>query len=320
MELTVKDMDMRKIYMLNKISLKSLAEKYGLALDQFVTLEIGFDGMIYILFSKNIPERINGMFVDTEADTDYSLIELMVDWETGEMLYHELILLGHHKMNFHFALPMVNDEILLLGARCMFYASGPENNAVVVDKQGKVVREFCLGDGIQDCITTEEGSIITSYFDEGVFGNFGWDKPIGMCGLIKWDSYGDPVWKADRDIMDCYAVNVDELDNLWYYYYTDFDLVKTDCQRETVYHPEIDGASSFLLTQDGMNVIFDKGYGRSGEYTSFTINYHTLKKSDDIEFCYNDNKIPVYIDRFRSSKAVLIDDEYNLFCKNIISV
>lgn len=320
MKLTAKNLSLRKIYMLNKISLKNLTKKYELDLGQFVTVQIGFDDMIYILFSKNIPKRIDGMFVDTEADTDYSLLRLLVDWENGEMLHHELVFLGHHKMNFHFALPMINDEILLLGARCMFYNSGPENNAVVLNKQSEVVREFCLGDGIQDCITTNDGSIITSYFDEGVFGNFGWDEPIGSCGLIKWNNRRDTLWKSDRGICDCYAINVDEAGNLWYYYYMDFELIKTNYRKEIVFHPNIKGSSSFLFTQDGMNVIFDKGYRHSDEYISMALGYDTISKTGDVEFWFNDNRIPVYINRFRASKAVLIDDEYNLFCKNIISL
>ncbi|WP_176444820.1 hypothetical protein [Paenibacillus herberti] len=40
-------------------------------------------------------------------------------------------------------------------------------------------REFLLGDGIQSVQVTDKGIIWTSYFDEGVFGNNGWDKPIG---------------------------------------------------------------------------------------------------------------------------------------------
>lgn len=320
MEVTAKNNSSKKINMLNKISLKELAGKYDLDLGRLISVEIGFDEMIYILFSKNIPERINGMFVNTQADTDYSLLRLTVDWGNRGILHHELVPLGHHKMNFHFALPMINDEILLLGSRCMFLSSGPENNAVVINKQGEVVREFCLGDGIQDCITIDDGSIITSYFDEGVFGNYGWDEPIGSCGLIKWDNTGKTIWKSDRDIVDCYAINVDETGNLWYYFYMDFDLIKTNYQEETVFQPDIEGSSAFLLTQDGMNVIFDKGYGQSDEFISMTIGYDTIKKADDVEFWFDDNRINVYINRFRSSKAVLIDNEYNLFYKNIVSL
>ena len=51
-----------------------------------------------------------------------------------------------------------------------------------------MLSRFCLGDGIQDCVVKKDGTIITSYFDEGVFGNYGWDEPLGDCGLIAWTS------------------------------------------------------------------------------------------------------------------------------------
>lgn len=109
------------------------------------------------------------MFVDTKANTEYSAIRLSVDWESGEVVHHELLEFGNHKMNFHFIQP-IGENILLLGVRCMYYENpGPEKNAVLVDVMGNVVKEFCLGDGIQDCIVTDSGDIITSYFDEGVF-------------------------------------------------------------------------------------------------------------------------------------------------------
>ena len=32
----------------------------------------------------------------------------------------------------------------------------------------------------------------------GVFGNYGWDEPLGACGLIAWTSPGwrSPPWRA----------------------------------------------------------------------------------------------------------------------------
>ncbi len=57
----------------------------------------------------------------------------------------------------------------------------------------------------------KDGTIITSYFDEGVFGNYGWDEPLGACGLIAWTSEGTPLWKNENySIYDCYAISLDE--------------------------------------------------------------------------------------------------------------
>lgn len=48
---------------------------------------------------------------------------------------------------------------------------------------------------------------------QGIFGNYGWDEPIGNCGLIVWDENGNIVWKSKYLIYDCYAMNVDDRGN-----------------------------------------------------------------------------------------------------------
>ncbi|WP_440117757.1 hypothetical protein [Paenibacillus sp. QZ-Y1] len=74
---------------------------------------------------------------------------------------------------------------------------------------GNTIREFLLGDGIQSVQVTKNGTIWTSYFDEGVFGNNGWSNPIGSQGLVAWDEHGNKLYEDHAaDIADCYALNV----------------------------------------------------------------------------------------------------------------
>jgi hypothetical protein len=56
---------------------------------------------------------------------------------------------------------------------------------------GTLIKEILLGDGIKDMKVTDKEVIWTSYFDEGVFENYGWDEPIGSCGLPAWNQDGD---------------------------------------------------------------------------------------------------------------------------------
>ena len=89
-------------------------------------------------------------------------------------------------MNYKKLQPL-GDEYLIVGIRCHNLPEGPELNAMVFDEKGCMIREFCLGDGITDVLTIPEKKIITGYFDEGILGNFGWNNPIGSCGMIEWD-------------------------------------------------------------------------------------------------------------------------------------
>jgi hypothetical protein len=95
-----------------------------------------------------------------------------------------------------------------------------------------------MGDGINSVQTTDEGMIWTSYFDEGVFGNYRWNQPMGASGLNCFDSAGRILWEfkppAGFDsICDCYSLNVAN-NAVWTCYYTDFPLVKIDADKLTV--------------------------------------------------------------------------------------
>lgn len=313
---------MKTIHMSSYIDLGELFQFYNRSMNSLVNIQIGYDGRVYILLSAHIPERIQGMFVDTEANTEYSAIVLTVDWNSGEVINHEIMELGTHKMNFHYIQP-IGENILLLGARCKYYESpGPEKNAVIVDALGNVVHEFCLGDGIQDCIVTDTRDIITSYFDEGIFGNLGWKQPIGRYGLIVWSESGEIKWKANNCIYDCYALNIDEHNHIWYYYYNEFNLVKTDLKKDIVYKPQMqnDGFNVFLISKDGRTIVHDGGYNKHFDYFAETIEGEQLNGYEGVNFVYNGENLLNKMCFFRSSRAVLVDSRNRLFVKDVVTV
>ncbi|HUS34759.1 MAG TPA: hypothetical protein VM680_05350 [Verrucomicrobiae bacterium] len=163
--------------------------------------------------------------------------------------------------------PLTNQEILIIGARCDFRNGKPEKNATVFDGAGNALRQFVLGDGIQDVQTTKDGMIWVSYFDEGIFGNYGWSEPIGAPGLVCFDATGRKLWefKAPEgfDAMaDCYAMNVAD-DSVWACYYTDFPVVNIDAQRNVrAWANEFAGATAMAV--DERRVVLWGGYGEEG--------------------------------------------------------
>jgi hypothetical protein len=165
---------------------------------------------------------------------------------------------------FPFVQPLPDGEVLLVGARCHYRDGDPEKNAVVFSRYGKVLRRFVMGDGINSVQTTEEGMIWASYFDEGVFGNYGWNQPMGASGLICFDSAGRILWEfkppAGFDsICDCYSLNVAN-NAVWTCYYTDFPLVKIDADKRVQgWKSDVGGASA--LAVDGRRALLWGGYG-----------------------------------------------------------
>ncbi len=254
-----------------------LRKRHNLVHDELVTIQIGPDGKIYFLFNDNVPDRIDGMFVPTKSNSGYSVLVLDVDWKREKVTCENLYRLGTMQMNYHYVQP-TEDKLLLVASRCFFNKGNPENNAAIVDFKGNIHAEFCLGDGINDCLVRKDNTIVTSYFDEGIFGNYGWDEPLGACGIKVWSKDGkDVIWEADRDIYDCYALNIGDQDDIWYYYYDDFKLVRTNLKDEVEYDPNIHGADAVIIYDDGCGIIMNSGYDRYNEFCVF----HNRERNSD---------------------------------------
>jgi len=186
-------------------------------------------------------------------------------WPATANLMGDAVDLGDLSVAFPFVQPLPNGELLIVGGRCR---PGDEN-ASVVAANGARRLSFCAGDGIESVQTTRSGDIWVSYFDEGVFGNFGWGggrgpAPIGSPGLVRFATDGSISYRfsppsGHDSIADCYALNVGE-DHVWAYYYTDFDLVRIDHAGSTrAWSTDIAGARAVAIHGD--RVLFFGGYG-----------------------------------------------------------
>mgnify|MGYP000747853575 CR=1 FL=1 len=171
------------------------------------------DGKVYLLMEQ--PSETQGKDWLSTPST-YTAVEIQLDWAEQRVLETTLFPLGLLKFQFHYLRP-AGDHFLLLGARCAYRENGPDQNAWIVSRDGAVLSRFCLGDGIQDCVVKKDGTIITSYFDEVYL-----VITVGMnlwvlAVLIAWTSEGTPLWKNENySIYDCYAISLDEEENLWF--------------------------------------------------------------------------------------------------------
>ena len=225
------------------------------------------DGKVYLLMEQ--PSETQGKDWLSIPST-YTAVEIQLDWAEQRVLGTTLFPLGLLKFQFHYLRP-AGEHFLLLGARCAYRENGPDQNAWIVSRDGAVLSRFCLGDGIQDCVVKKDGTIITSYFDEGVFGNYGWDEPLGDCGLIAWTSDGTPLWKNEKySIYDCYAISLDEEENLWFYYYDEFRLVRTNFKEDFVFELPIEGSGAFSVAPSGNTFLFQGGYQQRDKFYFLT--------------------------------------------------
>ena len=140
-----------------------------------------------------------------------------------------------------------------------------EENARVYDENGRLIRSFCLGDGIQHVYVTKNQEIWTGYFDEGVFGNYGWKEPVGRSGLVGWDVSGRKIDSLEEDreysIFECLALNGDADGRIWFFFSIDSKIGVRKEGRTVYYSPEGIGFQSFAVNGDTI-VAYEDSWGR----------------------------------------------------------
>ena len=297
----------------NYIDLKALYEKYGLKRNIRDVFRIGFDGRIYVLIETESVGENRGR---------YSVLILDVDWDDEKLISSSCYNLGEFYSAFYHIQP-IGENILMVDCRSSYNKGNPEKNAMILTLGGEVLERFCFGDGIQDVYVRPDNTIVTSYFDEGVFGNLGWGDPggappIGASGLVVWNEKGEQLFSAKHNIFDCYALNVDSNNDIWYYYYDEFKLVRSNGDKEIDFDPHIAGASFFALTEDGQKVIFDSGYDKYGTYEVYDLYKNT--ENEKLRFFFEESELLITNYRSYGSKAFFIDNNNRLYLKRFISV
>lgn len=267
----------RRYHMKRSIRLSpvvSLAPLIGAG--ELVAFDVGPDGVTYLVIAlEPLDDRFEqpggASFVKTVPDKpqNYRVVAL-----SGDEIVIDLRIAGE-RFNIHDVQPLP-DGLLLVCARSFRRGRDDfEKNGRVYSFEGKFVREILLGDGIQTVQATSEGVIWTSYFDEGVFGNDGWNDPVGASGLVAFDQFGIKTCefepRAGLDpICDCYALNVASDEDVWLYYYTDFPLVRLRRGRiESVWTMPVSGSDAFAVF-DGY-ALFRGGYEDRDTYRLFSL-------------------------------------------------
>ena len=236
------------------------------------SISVGFDGgAIRLLTSEGQADALIARveqpgwasFPKTHTDSEYSSI-VSVSGHSGS---RETWLFGLTS-TFPKIEMLPDGEILVVASRCFRNPDGShEMNAKVYGTDGKQNREFLLGDGINHIQTDAEGRIWVGYFDEGIFGNFGWQYaggPFGAAGLSCFAKSGQKMWDYEPPegfdhISDCYALNVSS-SGVWSHYYQDFPIALVDSNWHVrCWKTDLSGGRTFAVGDN--KVLLYGGYG-----------------------------------------------------------
>lgn len=190
-----------------------------------------------------------------------------------------LINIENEPFNIHEVQFLTNNKILLVCCRSRYFSKDKfDLNGRVYSDSGICQKSILLGDGINKVQVSKQGEIWTSYFDEGIFGNYGWNTPIGSSGLISWNEDGEKVYEFNpseelEDICDCYAINVETKNVTWCYYYTQFPLVKIKNRSiENYWNIPIYGSNCFAIYRNF--VLFHGGYHNKNYFYLLKLDRH----------------------------------------------
>lgn len=285
--------------------------------DEIVSISIDKKGINTLIMHSAPQYRTkNGMFavIKSENPKNYTFIR-------HDLMGNELskTVIKNEYFNFYNVNYLPTNEILLICGRSRFKSETDiDKNARVYNLKGILLRDFIAGDGIQDVKIDSKGNIWTSYFDEGILGNYGWNNPIGSSGLICWNKDGEKLWEFEpihglERMMDCYAMNIDLDDNIWFYYYTEFPLVKLNNEKTMEFwETKTSGSSSLNISKD---IILMAGGYDNDNFELFEFKGAKLKTSKKIKFTTKEgtelSKIN-YITSFGSNIGFLNDKKVYL--------
>lgn len=236
-----------------------------------VAFNVGPNGEVYFLLAVDTLDYRTkdtglGSFVKIVPDSPQRYRVLIL--RDGDL---ELDLaISDERFNIHEIQPLCNDLLLACSRSAYRGEHDYDLNARVYSRDGVFLREFLLGDGIATIQTTRRGEIWTSYFDEGVIGNYGWHAPVGAAGLVAWNASGEKVYDYDAvgpvdTIVDCYALNVPSDEDVWCYYYTDFPLVHLHEKRiVAAWDVPVRGSPAFAVANE--HVLFAGGYSQADSF------------------------------------------------------
>ncbi|MGB1243541.1 MAG: hypothetical protein ACPG49_13520, partial [Chitinophagales bacterium] len=123
--------------------------------NQLISARIERDGISSLVICTEPKYRRGDGFPATHSEELQDFIFLKHSFE-GELLFQTRI--ENQMLNYHFAHSLPNNEILLVCARCGYYKDDTaDKNACIYDKEGNLVREFVLGDGINEVLIDGQG-------------------------------------------------------------------------------------------------------------------------------------------------------------------
>lgn len=199
-------------------------------------------------------------------------------------------------------------NILVYGCRALYKNKNfVENNLMIFSN--KLIKEFCIGDGIENCVTTDDEKIVVAYMDEGIFGN---SDEYGPQGIIVFDKNGETIWSNTQyEIHDCDALNLDKQDRIWFMSDPSQNFTCIDLNKEYDIDTNI---YDFIFSNEPYKLILSSTY-KENIFISYDYDYktNTFSNKQKVTFKYNNNQFDIKEYQFCKTSIVFISTKDDLY-------
>jgi hypothetical protein len=193
--------------------------------------------------------------VDIDVSTDDSYLAIT---DKGNIISPFDRVKIHQSFKFPVIRQLNDSSFLIADSR----TNEKDDNCFIYGREGNMLKQFYVGDGIQD-IEVVRDKIIVTYFDEGVYGA---DGPNNE-GLVVFDFDGNILSKynekhGDQIISDCYCICKHGANRVLFLPYTDFPLIElnldTGDEKKFEIPETLKGSKGLTSTAD--RIIFHSPY------------------------------------------------------------
>lgn len=227
-------------------------------------------------------ETINlDLYEEILADVDVQFSDSYVGVTTnGRVIFPFYKIELRKAFEFPLIRQLTNESFLVAEAR----VKGNADNCFIYDLEGNIIMKFFAGDGIADIVVSSKKIVIT-YFDEGVYGNYGPNNG----GLVIFDFNGKILLNynekhGEQIISDCYCICKHGANRILFLPYTEFPLIElnidTGEERRFKIPDILKGTSAVTSSLDGIfffSPIEDKGgiyHWKTGEKNASKVGEH----------------------------------------------
>jgi len=222
-----------------------------------------------VTYIENIEGKI--LNIDVKADNTFLAIT-----DKKEVVTSSTIFTINGEVHFPIIRELNSKEFLIANLR----NKNDNENAFIYDFNGNLKTKFKAGDGIEDIVINADKIVIT-YFDEGVFGDDGYNNN----GLSIFDFNGNFQFGFNQNqqglvIHDCYCICKIDDRKIAFYAYDFFNVIELDLNDFTITKLEtpniFEGANA--MSKLNNKYIFHSSYYSKNEFFEWNLSNNSVKK------------------------------------------